>query len=270
MKSLVKQANQLYRKYFKQIIPHFFFVGYISLLAQYLHNGIFSFLVAIFLCSIVHGYAKCAMKVVDESEPTLTLNDSLIGIKQFIRYFPTYFVRKLITIIVVIIIILPISLNYTINIPMFTLEWLDYVANNLIQMELFVLDMDLFVPLFQNIGLIVNLISGIIAFVIMTILYNFIPYILEEDEYSWMEAMSKSFYLVKNNFRKIFRFYMFYLLPLVIYIVWSGIIYSFMFSGNDIMMLLGLVVLLFAYILIFKGRFEIGKYLLYKEVKEDE
>ena len=51
-----KKADELYKKNKEQIIPHFFFVGYMSLLAQYLQSGLFSFFVAIFMCSMSHGY----------------------------------------------------------------------------------------------------------------------------------------------------------------------------------------------------------------------
>lgn len=38
-----QQSNQLYQKYKKQVIPEFFYVGYVGILAQYLRSGIFSF-----------------------------------------------------------------------------------------------------------------------------------------------------------------------------------------------------------------------------------
>lgn len=53
-----QKADQLYKQNKEQMIPHFFFVGYISILAQYLQSGLFSFFVAIFLCSMSHGYVK--------------------------------------------------------------------------------------------------------------------------------------------------------------------------------------------------------------------
>ena len=44
-----QQSNQVYQKYKKQVIPEFFYVGYVGILAQYLRSGIFSFFVSLFL-----------------------------------------------------------------------------------------------------------------------------------------------------------------------------------------------------------------------------
>ena len=62
IKKIKKESNLIYLKYRKQIIPEFFFVGYVSLLAQYLQSGLFSFFVSLFLCTVGQGYVKCAMK----------------------------------------------------------------------------------------------------------------------------------------------------------------------------------------------------------------
>ena len=66
IRGIKQQANHIYLKYRQQIIPEFFYVGYVGLLAQYLQSGLFSFFVSLFLSPIAHGYVKCVMKLTDE------------------------------------------------------------------------------------------------------------------------------------------------------------------------------------------------------------
>lgn len=88
IRGIKNKADGIYMKYRKQIIPEFFYVGYVGLLAQYLRSGLFSFFVSLFLCPIAHGYVKCAMKLVDDEHPLIDYHQSMIGIIEFPRVAP--------------------------------------------------------------------------------------------------------------------------------------------------------------------------------------
>ena len=45
LKGIKNQSDEIYLKYKKQIIPEFFYVGYLGLLAQYIQKAFFSLLV---------------------------------------------------------------------------------------------------------------------------------------------------------------------------------------------------------------------------------
>ena len=55
IKDIKNHANKIYIQYRKQIIPEFFYVGYVGVLAQYLRSGIFSFLYHCFYALLVMG-----------------------------------------------------------------------------------------------------------------------------------------------------------------------------------------------------------------------
>lgn len=266
-----KKADELYKKNKEQIIPHFFFVGYMSLLAQYLQSGLFSFFVAIFMCSMSHGYVKCAMKIVNEEKPQLTTEDSLIGILQFSRVFSVYFVRKIMVVIVVGLSLLPTLLSFTYITPLFTIDWIAEAGNTLIQTELFVPSAEIILPLMQNSPLIVNAFLSGVLYLLLNSLLSFMPYIMEEDEFSWSEALYKSISMMKGRLLRMVHLYLSYGLRYINYWIISGFIAIVVGSINEVLMLVCLVSSLFFYIDVVKGRIEIAKYLLYKEfVKEDE
>lgn len=264
------KANQLYIKNKDQMIPHFFFVGYISILAQYLHSGLFSFFVAIFMCSMAHGYVKCAMKCVNEKKPTLKVNESLVGLFEFARVFPVYFVRKIIIVLVIAISMLPTLLSFTYIQPIFTWEWIAEAGNTLIQTELFIPNQDILLPLLQNMPLFVNLVLTGILYLLINSFLTFLPYIMEEDEYSWYEAILKSYKMMKGRLLRVLYLNLLYAFRYIFYWFFSGIIVITLGSINELLMLICLVFSLFLYIDVVKGRIEIAKYLLYKEfLKED-
>ena len=266
-----KKADELYKKNKEQIIPHFFFVGYMSLLAQYLQSGLFSFFVAIFMCSMSHGYVKCAMKIVNEEKPQLTTEDSLIGILQFSRVFSVYFVRKIMVVIVVGLSLLPTLLSFTYITPLFTIDWIAEAGNTLIQTELFVPSAEIILPLMQNSPLIVNAFLSGVLYLLLNSLLSYMPYIMEEDEFSWSEALYKSISMMKGRLLRMVHLYLSYGLRYINYWIISGFIAIVVGSINEVLMLVCLVSSLFFYIDVVKGRIEIAKYLLYKEfVKEDE
>ncbi len=264
------KAEQLYRKNKEQLVPHFFFVGYISLLAQYLQSGFFSFFVSLFLCSIAHGYVICSMKVVNEEKPLLSLDDSLIGITHFTRVFPVYFIRKLLIVFLLALSVLPTLLNFTFNQSLFSWDWIVSTGNTLIHTELFIPNLQLILPLFQNAPLTVNIILSIFLYLLLIILSSFMPYIIEEDDYSWIEALARSCKMVKGQLKPLLFMYFLYLPRYLCYWIVSGFIATILGNINEVLMLLCLVVSLFMYIELVKGRFEIAKYLLYKELTKEQ
>lgn len=266
-----KLADQLYRKNKDEMIPHFFFVGYISILAQYLQSGLFSFFVAIFLCSIAHGYVKCSMRVVNENKPDLIVDDSMVGILEFTRVFPVYFVRKVLIVLVIGLSILPTLLSFTYITPIFTLEWIAEAGNSLIQTELFIPNQEIILPLMQNLPLLVNLALSGILYLLLNSFLTFLPYLIEEEEYSWYEAIMKSYSMMKGRLLRVLFIYISYAPRYIFYWFFSGLIVTILGSINELLMLICLVISLFLYIGVVKGRIEIAKYLLYKEfLKEDE
>lgn len=265
------KADQLYKNNKKDIIPHFFFVGYISILAQYLQSGLFSFFVAIFLCSMAHGYVKCSMKIVNDEKGKLTLEDSMVGLLDFTRVFPVYFVRKLLIVVVCGLTLLPTILSFTYFQHLFTFEWIIEAGNALIQTELFIPNQEILFPFLQKAPLFINLVLTGILYILLNSFLTFLPYIMEEDEYSWHEALVRSYYMMKGKLLIVCKLYLLYAARYIFYWFVSGIIVIIIGSVSEVFMLVCLVFSLFLYIRVIKGRIEIAKYLLYKEfIKEKE
>lgn len=267
VRGIKKEANHIYTKYRKQIIPEFFYVGYVGLLAQYLRSGLFSFFVSLFLSPIAHGYVKCSMQLVDDKNPHIDYHQSMIGILEFARVAPAYLMRKGIILFITVMMALPILLSVLASVPEFSMEWISSLGNTLIQTEYFV-------PHFQELEIIVhsgflitNCLICVLVYLFLTALFMPVPYVMELEEFSWLECLSYSVQLMKGNMIQFFRLYIVYFVRHAVYWIVTGSVLMLVGSINEILMLFCMVTSLFFYIDVFKARFEIAKYLFYKEIR---
>ncbi len=269
IKKIKKESNQIYLKYRKQIIPEFFFVGYVSLLAQYLQSGLFSFFVSLFLCTVGHGYVKCAMKLVDEDNILLNYHDSMIGIMEFARVAPAYLMRKAVILFLTIICGIPMTFYFKNNLTFLSLDWISSLGNAFIQTELLIPDFEIILMVITHVPILINLFFCIMIYMLLTALLTPVPYIMEQEEFSWNESLLCSIRLMKGKVLQFVHLYIYYLIRHIFYFIVAGLIILFVGKINEILMLFCMIVSLILYIDVFKGRFELAKYLFYKEIRGD-
>ena len=269
IKKIKKESNQIYLKYRKQIIPEFFFVGYVSLLAQYLQSGLFPFFVSLFLCTVGHGYVKCAMKLVDEDNVLLNYHDSMIGIMEFPRVAPAYLMRKAVILFLTIICGIPMTFYFKNNLTFLSLDWISSLGNAFIQTELLIPDFEIILMVITHVPILINLFFCIMIYMLLTALLTPVPYIMEQEEFSWNESLLCSIRLMKGKVLQFVHLYIYYLIRHIFYFIVAGLIILFVGKINEILMLFCMIVSLILYIDVFKGRFELAKYLFYKEIRGD-
>lgn len=270
IKNIKRQSNQIYLKYRKQIIPEFFFIGYVSLLAQYLQSGLFSFFVSLFLCPIGHGYVKCSMKMVDEDNAIINYQDSMIGIIDFVRVAPAYLMRKAVILLATMICGLPILFYVKANVSSISLEWLSSLGNAFIQTEFLLPNFETSLHLFENIVILLDFTLCIVVYLFLNGLLAPVPYIMEQEEFSWSESLLYSIELMHGHMLSLFQLYLQYFLRYAFYGIAVGLIIMLVGRLNEILMLFCMVFSLIFYIEVFKGRVEIAKYLFYKEIRGDK
>lgn len=265
-----KQANHIYYQYRSQIIPEFFYVGYISLLAQYLRSSLFSFFVSLFLCPISHGYVKCAMKLVDQEQVQLNFHDSMVGIVEFSRVASVYLIRKFIMLFVTLLCALPSIMLVLNQVPSSSNDMFVSLGNAFIQTEFYVPHFHIMTNILGNVFLMTNIIICLFVYLYLSTLFLPVPYVMEQEDFSWSESLIYSYQLMKGNKIAFFKLYFVYTSRYFMYWLFTGLILMIIGSINEIMMLFCMVSSLFLYIDIFKGRFEIAKYLFYKEMRGEK
>lgn len=270
IRGIQQEAQDIYVKYRKQIIPEYFYVGYLGILAQYLRSGLFSFFVSLFLCPIAHGYVKCAMKLVDEQETHIDYHESLVGILQFQHVAPAYLMRKAFILLVVMLCFLPSFLTIRELIPEFSLEWFSSLGNALIQTEYFIPNFQYMFLILQESFLVVNLIVCAVVYLFLTGLLMPVPYVMESEEFSWSECIHYSIRLMKHHIFSYAHLYLFYIFRHGFYWIVTGLVVMWVGRSNELALLFCMVASLFLYIEAFKGRFEIAKYLFYKQIKKSD
>lgn len=270
IQNIKKQSHQIYLKYRKQIIPEFFFVGYVSLLAQYLQSGLFSFFVSLFLSPIAHGYVKCSIKMVEEENTILNYQDSMVGIIDFVRVAPAYLMRKAVILLSIIICGIPFIFFVKAELPSLQLEGISILGNAFIQTEFLLPDFNIILVFLRHVPILLDFILCSIVYLFLTALFTPVPYIMEQEDFSWIESLLYSVRLMKGNMVSLFRLYLSYLIRHISYFTICGLLIMLVGRLNEILMLFCMVSSLIIYIDVFKGRFEIAKYLFYKEIRGDK
>lgn len=267
---IYRTSKDIYKRYRKQMFSQFFFIGYMSLLAQYLQSGLFSFFVSLFLCPISHGYVKCSMRFVDEEDVHIDFHDSLIGLTDFVRLAPSYLIRKFMMLMIMVVPALFLFVVCGMSLPNFSLEWLSSLGEIFIQTEFFVPDFEDFRILIQSTHLVVIILICSLFYIYVNALFMPVPYIVEEEDFSWNEALIASYDLMKGHMWDYWKLCLYYAFRHIIYWVVTGVVLFFVGSMNDMMLLICMVASLFFYVEVFKGRFEIAKYLFFKEMRNEE
>lgn len=268
IRGIKKKADQIYIKNRTMVIPEFFFIGYMSLLAQYLHSGLFSFFVSLFLCPIGHGYVVCSKKLVDNENEYIDCYDSMIGIIDFIRVAPTYLIRKALILSITLIVAIPSLYSFYKYIPILSLEWFASLGNAFIQTEFFIPDFYDFSLFTGHVFTSIHLLICIFVYLYLTALFMPMPYYMEIDEFSWSECLNISIESMKGHIIEYFKLYFIYFFRHAFYWMLTGTVIMFIGSKHPILMLFCMVASLFIYIELYKGRFEIAKYIFYKEIRK--
>lgn len=268
LREIKRKSDQVYKDNREPILSEYFLVGYVSLLAQYLRDGFFSFFVSLFLSPLSHGYVKHSIRLIDEEKPVLTYKDSLIGIFDFPRVAPVYLVKKAFVIIAMIVCAMP-TLNI-IKDKFSTISWklVGELGNMLLQSDFLVPQLAKVTIIFNNVTILLNIAFCAIVYFIISALLMGVPYIMELEDYSWSESFVLSMKMMKSHMFRYFGLCLSYSFRYMTYWLITGILLVTIGSFNEFFMLFCMVGSLFLYIEIFRARFELSKYLFYKEIKE--
>ena len=120
-----------------------------------------------------------------------------------------------------------------------------------------------------NVPILINLIICSIVYLLLTALLTPMPYIMEQEEFSWIESLSYSIRLMKGKIIQFIHLYIDYFIRHISYIFVAGMIIFIIGRISEILMLFCMIFSLIFYIDVFKGRFELAKYLFYKEIRGD-
>ena len=155
------------------------------------------------------------------------------------------------------------------NLTFLSLDWISSLGNAFIQTELLIPDFEIILMVITHVPILINLFFCIMIYMLLTALLTPVPYIMEQEEFSWNESLLCSIRLMKGKVLQFVHLYIYYLIRHIFYFIVAGLIILFVGKINEILMLFCMIVSLILYIDVFKGRFELAKYLFYKEIRGD-
>ena len=192
-------ARTLYRKNRKIMIYSFYILGILTMCFQILNSGWLILLTQILLVTLPHGYVYISLRVIQDQKITsLRIRDILIGIYDIFKYLPSYLTRMLAIYLSSFACLLPALLISTPGSKITTYDLMSQVVQYIVQRgvtfnfvvsQLFILKPISFIFLF----------GSIVLYILLNILFIFVPYIVEDYDYSWLEALVKSIELIKGH-----------------------------------------------------------------------
>lgn len=264
-----KKTEQLYQKNYQLLIPSFYLINCVNLLVQILSSGTVAMIVGLLTAPLVQGFIHMSLMLIHQEVDDFGLKDIFIGIFQFAKYFPSYVVRNIIIVLT--------SLFSTL--PAFVLI---YMQNTDQMYHTF----DSFLYLIFTSGLnferindvlqacnspltFIFFLVGLFVYAHLTIIFIFVPCIVEDYDYAWNEALVQSVKMMKGHVKEFIYFWISLLPNYLVYLLFSLLAMLVCqwipVFGSSIY----LVISLLGLISIYQIRFYQGVALFYIEVRDE-
>ena len=187
-----KKANDMFYKYYRILVPSFYMINCVTLFAQLTSSGVFSLSIHFLLVTLTHGFVHMALMLNHDDVKEFKLNDIFIGLRHFNKYFPSYMVRKIILVGALLLVMTPaFSELYHMAGDEFY-KAVDYLMYLLFSNSFRI---DIIITFFKDYfswSVILFIVLGLLVYFYLSIIFILVPYIVEDYDYAWNEALMKS------------------------------------------------------------------------------
>lgn len=263
-----KKANDTFFKYYRLLVPAFYLVNCVNLIAQISSSGIVTFVFEILLVTLAHGYIHMSLMICHEDVKEFKLSDMFIGVKYFGRYFPAYIVRKVIVVLAMLICMIPAFgiLRHLAGSDFYKVmdQFIYLLFSNTLRMDF----IQYFLTQYFSWGIIFFVVLGIVVYLYLSALFIFVPCIVEDYDYAWNEALVKSIQMMHGHVLDYIRLLCTFIPNYISYVLISTLVMAVCaflpFMGTSVYLVLSM----FLMITSFQVRFYQVVALFYLEVRE--
>lgn len=264
-----KNANRLALKNAVKLIPIFVFVELILLVLMFISNQIVSILLSLLFSTITHAYVTSSLKAIKDEEISFKV-DALVGIRGYTYLFPSYIMRKLVINVISIVLMIPtlyLIYSKTTFVSSDMLNWIQFIVVSGIE------DLYSFSTIYPYMTSLVVIISFVVAIIFATILsfgLAMMPYLVEEQDISWYEAMMKSWKMMTGHKKELFILRLSYLPQTLLVLATIQIVASVLSFSLYLSTFSTLVLSVYLPIILYQAHLEIANALFYKELINKE
>ena len=200
-----KKANDMFYGYYRLLVPAFYMINCVTLLAQLSSSGFLSLTIEFLLVTLSHGFIHMALMLDHGEVKEFSFGDIFIGIKQFAKYFPSYIVRKVILVGAMLLIMVPaFSILYHMAGEQFyrVFDHLIYLLFS----NSFRIDMiSFFLTDYFSWWVLLFIGLGVIVYFYLSAVFILVPCIVEDYDYAWNEALIKSAKMMSGHIKDFIR-----------------------------------------------------------------
>ena len=222
-----KRVNQIFSDHYRLLLPAFYLINCVTLLAQLSSSGAIAFIIEMALVTLSHGFIHISLMMVHEDVDHLRLKDIFIGVFQFPKYFPAYIIRKVILVGTLMLCMVPViySIYHMAGSQFYeVLDALIYLLfSNALRIDA-ILD---FIQHYTNITTIIFLVIGVLVNLYLSVLFILVPCIVEDYDYAWNEALSKSVRMMNGHIKEFIQLWVTFIPSYFVYLWISVFMLSF-------------------------------------------
>lgn len=264
-----QKSNQLALKNAVKLIPIFVFVELILLVLMFISNQIVSILLSLLFSTITHAYIVSSLKAIKNEEISFK-KDAFSGIRGYSYLFPSYIMRKLVINLASIILLIPtlyLIYSKTTFVPADLLNWVQFIVVSGVE-DLY--SISSIYPYMTSWLVILTFTFAIIIATILSFGFSMVPYLVEEQDISWYEAMMKSWKMMKGHKKELLLLRISYLPQTLLVFATIQLVSSILSFSLYLSTFSTLVLSIYLPIILYQAHLEIANALFYKELINKE
>lgn len=262
----VKLADHYVRANLKRLLPIYLLIELVLLGINMISRQVIAIVLGVSMVTISHAYVVTALKIVDHQENDISFRDTFVGFREFVKLFPSYIMRKVSLNFLSFLILLPNVIFIRFQSGFSLVEFLDWVRIIVVNGIDDPASLSIVQGYLTSLPLVITLFLADVITTICSYGLALMPYLVEEYDISWNEAMMKSWKMMKGQKRYLLMLRIFYLPRiLLVYVLMLVVISIFSFS-QFLATLFSLSISLYIGLLIYLPQVEIATCLFYKEL----
>lgn len=262
----VKLADRYVRANLKWLLPIYLLIELVLLGINMISQQLVAIVLGIAMVTISHAYIVTALKIVDNKENSIHFRDAFVGFRDFVKLFPSYIMRKVSLNFLSFLLLLPMVAFIRFQCGFSLAEFLDWVRIIVVNGINDPASLSIVQGYLTSLPLVISLLIADVVTSICSYGLAMMPYLVEEYDISWNEAIMKSWKMMKGQKRYLLMLRMCYLPRiLLVYVVMLIVISLFSFS-QFLATLFSLSISLYMGLLIYLPQVEIATCLFYKEL----
>lgn len=218
-KEIMVQASQYTRRNFSRLIYIYLTVELMLLIVDLIANQLVAILLGVALVTFPHAYTVVSLRMTAQPAQEVSYVHTFVGLRYFAKLFPAYIMRKICLNLISFLILLPalLLIRFRSGFALGELMvWLRMIIVSGIN-DLF--GLVIVVDYLTSPILIISLAIAAIVSTMTSYGLAMMPYLVEEYEISWNEAMIKSWRMMQGHKRDLLLLRLYYF-PRMIFIYW--------------------------------------------------